>query len=80
MMINNTEAFKKFDVRTDYSYEDMAEIIDKSIRIDDEYKEIIKDFCKTMLITLRLACCFAPARAATSVARVPHGRAAVVRR
>lgn len=48
VMINNTEAFKDFDVRTDYSYEDMVEVIDKSIRIDDEYKIVIKDFCKTM--------------------------------
>ena len=40
--------------------------------------------CRTVLIALRETCVFTTARAATSVAanaaRVPHGRAAVVRR
>lgn len=50
VMIYNTEAFSKFGIRTDYSYDDIAKVIDNSIRIGDEYKEIIKDFVKQWII------------------------------
>lgn len=48
VMINNTEAFREFNIRTDYTYQDMADVIDKSIRIDEEFKPSVRDFCKTM--------------------------------